>query len=168
MPKLFWGNYLMTNKQTYTRAELVAKISPNEFMCSLCRHTQGHLGKFRHAEDCPLNDPDVIHVELTAVIDPARVCTKCYGQGKVRWTIQDESEIIDCDLCGGTGRRVSEVELSFRENRWWWLSERSGKKYHIEELPNRFDLLDEAGRRCTWAETMTRLCLWIKMNEEAL
>lgn len=160
----------MTSKQTYTRTELSQSDGSGQHYCVLCRVRSDTDSDDRHEHTCPLADADVIHVELTAVIDPARVCTKCDGQGEVRWTIQDESEIIDCDRCGGTGRHVPEppkVELSFRENRWWWRSP-SGREYHIEELPNRFDLLDEAGNKITEAATMTQLCLWIKMNEEIL
>ena len=97
--------------KTATRKELTVYYRRHSQLfrrCGLCGGAvKGGSSGIKHKRDCLLADPDVMAVELKAVADPATVCTKCKGDGEVNhWWGPDESEIIQCDKCKGSGKHV--------------------------------------------------------------
>ncbi len=78
--------------------------------CCLCR-ARGWKDEIVHAGDCLLRDDAIVSVVLVGILDPALICTKCYGAGRIRrpWTLSTVSVKIECDKCGGSGRKSDEV-----------------------------------------------------------
>jgi hypothetical protein len=97
-------------KMKYTRAELMVTTSTHDDgqhrlgHCALCK-AEGWLNRgFRHKDTCPLGSDLVLAVELTALLDPAKLCPKCDGEGSVNhWFDMDDSQIIQCPSCRGSG-----------------------------------------------------------------
>lgn len=97
-----------------------------------------------------------------------------------------------CALCNGLGYRLSDIEhaedcpladmsvtsiivvktraaVVFRLHlyRWWWRSV-SGKLYHIEKLPGRYAMHDQAGNEITAQRRLRDVRGWITRNQGVL
>ncbi len=99
-------------KTKFSRDELLtvqteyAAVGDGEYVeCSLCQ-ARGWRDEVVHAGDCLLRDDAIVSVQLIGILDPAKVCVKCYGAGRIRNPLGTLGSVhrVECDKCGGSGR----------------------------------------------------------------
>lgn len=49
--------------------------------------------------------------------------------------------------------------------RWWWTSRASGKEYHIEKLPGRYQMSDSAGNSLVSRKRLSDLRNYLALNQ---
>ena len=97
-------------KTKFTREELTeAHDQFAQRHCVLCQGVGVGTNEIEHDDECVLADDLVESVQLIRIRDLTKLCPKCEGGGKVgHWYGPDEREVIECDRCGGSGRRSRE------------------------------------------------------------
>lgn len=99
-------------KTKFTRDELLTLQAKSDFVdgsweyveCRLCS-ALGWKHELVHEASCLLADDAIVSVQLIGILDPALICTKCCGGGRIRLSETLGSILkIECDKCGGSGR----------------------------------------------------------------